>query len=249
MTLCFKSASYYLPHSHRDLHKIDRGDRINTVYSWRKTQSDLTIGSIVLAGGKSSRLGTEKCKEVVAGKSLIEQVIDRLSLLSTEILIVTSQRQSRSYLIYSEAKTVTDLYPERGPLGGIHTGLMHSSCFHNLAVACDMPFLNRDLLHYMVCLSTDFDVVIPRIGDHVQSLHAVYSKNCIKPIEKVLEKGNLKVTAFYDSVRVRYVDKDELDRFDPEHMSFFNINTQADLDKAKVLAENGIIPENHIDMD
>jgi len=199
----------------------------------------LTITSIILAGGRSSRLGREKLAEVIAGKSLIERAISSLSSLSQEILIVISQKQARSSLslyTYPEAKTVVDLYSGKGSLIGIYTGLTHSANFLNLVVACDMPFLNLDLLRYMVNISPGFDVVIPRIGDQMEPLHAVYSSNCIGPMEKLIEKGNLKITGFFDSVKVRYVENEELDRFDPERLSFFNINTEADLERARILA-------------
>ncbi len=199
----------------------------------------MTVTSIVLAGGRSSRLGREKLAEVIAGKSLIERAISSLSSLSPEIFIVISQKQARSSLslyTYPEAKTVVDLYPGKGSLIGIYTGLVHSTNFLNLVVACDMPFLNLDLLHYMVNISPGFDVVIPRIGDQMEPLHAVYSKNCAGPMKNLIEQGNLKITGFFDSVKVRYLGKEEMDRFDPERLSFFNINTEADLKKARMLA-------------
>ncbi|UCG84139.1 MAG: molybdenum cofactor guanylyltransferase [Dehalococcoidia bacterium] len=193
--------------------------------------------SIVLAGGRSSRLGKAKHNETIAGKSLIERTIDKLSPLSAEILIVISERQSKSaFSSYSPAKTVVDLYPEKGPLAGIYTGLVHSSNDRNLAVACDMPFLNTALLHYMIDISADFDVVIPRIGDYREPLHAVYSQSCLRPLEDLLNKDSLKISDLLDLVRVRYMEKDEIERFDPRHLSFFNINTSADLEKARMLA-------------
>lgn len=175
---------------------------------------------------------------MIAGKSLIERAIGRLSLLSQEILIVISQRQARSSksLSYPNAKTVVDLYPAKSSLGGIYTGLVHSTNFLNLVVACDMPFLNLGLLRYMVDVAPGFDVVIPRIGDKMEPLHAIYSKNCLGPMKNLIEQDNLKVTGFFDAVKVRYVEKGELDRFDPEHLSFFNINTKADLEKAHRIA-------------
>jgi len=199
----------------------------------------LTITSIILAGGRSSRLGREKLAEVIAGKSLIERAISSLSSLSQEILIVISQKQARSSLsldTYPEAKTVVDLYSGKGSLIGIYTGLVHSTNFLNLVVACDMPFLNVNLLRYMIDISPGFDVVIPRIGDQMEPLHALYSKNCIGPMESLIRQDNLKVTAFFNSVKVRYVGKEELYRFDPERLSFFNINTGADLKRARMLA-------------
>ena len=193
--------------------------------------------SIVLAGGRSSRLGKEKHAEIVAGKSLIQRVIERLGFLSTEILIVVSSSQSASaFSSYTEAKTVVDIYPGKGSLGGIFSGLAHSTSFHSLTVGCDMPFLSFDLLRYMIELSPGFDVVIPRVDGLTEPLHAVYSKSCLDPMERLLERGNQKITAFFDVVRVRYVEKEEIDRFDPDHLSFFNVNTRADLDRARSLA-------------
>jgi molybdopterin-guanine dinucleotide biosynthesis protein A len=193
--------------------------------------------SIVLAGGRGSRLGKQKHSEVLSGRSLISRTIDRVSELSSEILIVISNKQTKSsFRSYSQARTVVDLYPGKSSLGGIFTGLAYSSSCHNLVVACDMPFLNLDLLRYMMDLSADFDVVMPRIGNLREPLHSVYSRDCMPHMEMQLKEGNLKITSFFDLVRVRYVEEAEIDRFDPEHLSFFNINTQADMEKARLIA-------------
>lgn len=135
---------------------------------------------------------------------------------------------------------MVDIYPGKSSLGGIYTGLVYSTSFHNLVVACDMPFLNVDLLRYMIDLSPDFDAVIPRIGDLKEPLHAVYSTNCLPQMERLLKEGNLKIADILDSVRVRYVEENEINRFDPEHLSFFNINTEADLERARMLASQEI---------
>ncbi len=137
----------------------------------------------------------------------------------------------------SKVRTVFDLYPGKRALGGVYTGLVHSTSFHNLVVACDMPFLNTELLRYMIELSSGFDAVVPRLGGKVEPLHAVYSKNCLTPIEELMEQGDLRVYRLLDLVKVRYVEQREIDRFDPEHLSFFNINTKADLEKAEELAD------------
>jgi molybdopterin-guanine dinucleotide biosynthesis protein A len=208
----------------------------------------LNTTSIVLAGGRSSRLGKEKHTEEIAGESLIERTIGSLSLISTEILIVISNRQSKStFASYAEAKTVVDLYPGKGPLVGIYTGLVHSSNLYNLAVACDMPFLNLDLLRHMIALSPRFDVVMPRIDNLIEPLHAVYSKNCLVSMKSLIEKGSLKISDLLDSVSVRYVEKVEIDKFDPKRLSFFNINTKADLEKAQLLASRDITRDRHTD--
>ena len=111
----------------------------------------MNITSIILAGGRSSRLGKEKHVELVAGKTLIERTTDLLGLLSAEILIVISNQQSKSsFSSYSKAHTVVDLKPGKGSLGGIYTGLSYANNFHSIVVACDMPFLNAGLLNHMI---------------------------------------------------------------------------------------------------
>lgn len=190
--------------------------------------------SIVLAGGKSLRLGREKALEEIAGRSLIERVIERLSLLGNEIIVVTS---SSDQLPDLGVKRVIDSYPGKGNLVGIYSGLKEVASSHSLVVGCDMPFLNIDLLRYIMELSPGFDVVIPRVDEGVEPLHAVYSKNCLAPIEVYLRGGRLKIFDLLPELKVLYVDNAEIERFDPRHLSFFNINSEADLERARILLE------------
>jgi molybdopterin-guanine dinucleotide biosynthesis protein A len=198
----------------------------------------LDISCIVLAGGKGLRLRQDKALEIIGNRSLLERVVFHLSFFNSDILVVTALKQSYPQLGgYPKLKVVTDIYLNKGPLGGIYTGLKASNSFYNLVVACDMPFLNQALLHYMLQISAGFDLVVPRLGDMVEPLHAVYSKGCLTPIESLLKQGNLGVRQLFTLVRLRYVDAEEINRFDPEHLSFFNINSQADLERAKRLVE------------
>ena len=200
------------------------------------------ISCIVLAGGKGLRLGRDKIVETVGNISLLERVIFYLSLFSRDIIMVTASKQSLPQFIgYPKLRIVADTYPGKGPLGGIYTGLVASDSRYNLVVAGDMPFLNQALLHYMIQLCDDFDLVVPRLGSMVEPLHAVYSKDCLAPIENLLKQGNLKVSDLLTLVRVRYVETEEINQFDPKHLSFFNINTEADLKTAQELAEEGDI--------
>jgi molybdopterin-guanine dinucleotide biosynthesis protein A len=198
----------------------------------------LETSGIVLAGGKSLRLGYDKVLETFGGRSLLEQVISRISWLGGDIIIVTTSGKSIFKLIdRPKLTTVTDIFPGKGPLGGIYTGLATSTSVYNLVVASDMPFLNQALLRYMIEVAVNYDVVVPRAGDLVEPLHAVYTKRCLAPIEGMLEQGNLKVDQLFPLVKTRYVDASEIERFDPEHLSFFNINTRADWKRAKELAK------------
>jgi molybdopterin-guanine dinucleotide biosynthesis protein A len=192
--------------------------------------------SIVLAGGKSLRLGRSKCLETINGKSLIERVTERLKSVSRQILIVTS-REQLDLPVTGEAEVVVDLYPDKGPLMGIYIGLLDAESSHSLVVACDMPFLNIELLRYMVELSPSFDAVVPRLGEgKVEPLHAVYSRSCLGSMKTLLEHNQLEVTRLLNKVRVRYVEQAECQRFDPKLLSFFNINYRSDLDRAIMLA-------------
>ena len=192
--------------------------------------------SIILAGGKSSRLGQSKALQVIDGKSLIQWVVDRLAILSAEIIIVTAHGEAIPCSSAVRIKTVADIYPGKGPLGGIYSGLIASSSSRAIVVGCDTPFLSVGLLEYMAQLSSTLDVVVPRIKKKVEPLCAVYSKNCLAPIQELLERNELQISKLFSTVKVKYVEEDETNRFDPEHLSFFNINNQDDLERARKLA-------------
>ena len=128
---------------------------------------------------------------------------------------------------------VIDTYSGKGPLMGIYSGLKHSQDAHSPVVACDMPFLNMNLLRYMMDIAGGFDVVIPKSDGLVEPLHAVYSMRCLAVMESMLVDGNFKVSDLLQRVKVRYVEESEIDLFDPQHLSFFNINTPADLKMAE----------------
>jgi molybdopterin-guanine dinucleotide biosynthesis protein A len=198
----------------------------------------LDISCIVLAGGKGLRLGRDKALETINDTHLLQQVVSRLSSFNSSIIIVTAaKRSSPHFNDYLKIKMVTDIYPGKGPLGGIYTGLVTSNSVYNLVVACDMPFLNQALLHYMIQVSANFDLVVPRWDGMVEPLHAIYSKGCQAPIEELLKQGTMNIAELVTMVKVRYVESEEINRFDPEHLSFFNINTEDDLRRARELAK------------
>ncbi|MBI4303832.1 MAG: molybdenum cofactor guanylyltransferase [Chloroflexi bacterium] len=196
----------------------------------------MQIAAIILAGGKNRRLGRRKALEPILGKTLIERVVERLKPLTSQVIVVTSP-ELLDLPVARQADIVIDIYPGKGPLGGVYTGLLASGSSHSVVIACDMPFVSTALLSYMVRLSHDFDAVIPRLGEgRLEPLHAVYSRDCLTPIKSQLEHGKLEAYSFLNAVRVRYVDCAECQRFDPELLSFFNINCQSDLERAIVLA-------------
>jgi molybdopterin-guanine dinucleotide biosynthesis protein A len=177
-------------------------------------------------------LGRNKALETIGDKCLIERVAERLSPLTNQIIIVTS-KEKLQLPSGCQAEILTDVYDGKGPLGGIYTGLLASQSSHSITVACDMPFLNTELLGYMLELSRDFDAVVPRLDEKmIEPLHAIYSKSCLSNMKIRLENNQLKVHSFLNTVRVRYVEREECQQFDPQLLSFFNINYQSDLDWA-----------------
>jgi molybdopterin-guanine dinucleotide biosynthesis protein A len=187
------------------------------------------ISAVILAGGRSTRLGLNKAFLEINGQPLIERIVDRLAQMCEEIIIVTNEVDEYEHL---EAIVVPDVVPGKGALGGIYSGLQAASNPHSLIVACDMPFLNLTLLRYMQGFAEAYDVVIPRVGQFVEALHAIYSKRCLPHIERRVQAGELQITRFLSDVRVGYVEQEEIEIFDPDHLSFFNINSQEDLQKA-----------------
>jgi len=195
------------------------------------------LTSIILAGGKSTRLGRCKVSESLCGKNLIEHVIERLEPISDQILIVTAKKQSGIPIIH-KAEIINDLVHGKGPLGGIYTGLLAAKSPYSLVVGCDMPFLNIALLRYMISLIQGFDAIVPRLEmNKIEPLHTIYSKRCIDVIQEQLEQKYLKISQTLDRLCTRYVERNECIKFDPDLLSFYNINSPADLKYASEIAE------------
>jgi len=180
------------------------------------------------------RLGRIKALEILNGQSLIERTVDCLYSLSHSVLVITSQEQFEVIAASRlRGKVIVDLCPGRGALGGIYTALASADSCYSLVVGCDMPFLNRNLLRYLIGLAPGFDLVVPRVDGMYEPLHAVYSQSCLAPVTKLMEQNNLGISNLFDIVNTRYVDKDEIVKFDSQFLSFFNVNTLYDLRKAK----------------
>ncbi len=196
----------------------------------------MEIGCVLLAGGKGSRFGGDKVGVEFGGQTLLQRAVSNLGALSSEIIIVTSAGRDLPELkTASNLRVVNDLTCGQGPLMGIYTGLMHSSFRYNFVAACDMPFIKKELVEYMAGLSAGYDVVMPRVERLMEPLHAVYSRDCLGPIESLLGGGEFKIDRLFSLVKVRFVDRAEVERFDPHGSSFFNINRASDLGKAAEL--------------
>lgn len=183
----------------------------------------------IMAGGKSSRMGVDKSFVLFNGRPLIEIVIEAVSGLGDEILLITNKPDEYAQF---NLPMVSDVYPDHGSLGGIYTAVHAATHPHTLVVACDMPWLNRPLLDYMISLRKTADVIVPRWQKFPEPLHAIYSKACLSPIENKLKEKRLKITGFFGEVAVRFVEREEIERFDGNGRSFANINSPEDLEEA-----------------
>jgi len=190
---------------------------------------DLALSGVILAGGRSTRLGRDKALLELEGRTLVARTLDVLAQLTDDIIVVTSLAP---HLLPPSARVVADRYVGAGVLAGVHAGLLAARGELAIVVACDMPFLNLDLLRYIVSLAHEADIVVPRWTD-VEPLHAVYRPAaCLGPVESALARGERRIISFYHEVRVRYVERAEIARLDPQGLSFFNVNTLEDWERA-----------------
>ena len=194
----------------------------------------------MLAGGLSRRLGRDKAVEPINGEPLISRVIRRLEALTDEIVVVVNNSARGDQLpLPDAAKIAVDIYSDSGSLGGIFSGLSAAKNDWGFVVACDMPFLNSDLIAHILTLRHDHDAVVPVLDGFPEPTHAAYSKACLPHIERRLKSNQLRIAAFFSSVHVRFLPEEEVDQFDPEHLSFFNVNTPDDLARAVALVGEG----------
>lgn len=201
---------------------------------------NLSLTAIILAGGKSSRVGLNKEKDQMklAGRPLIDWVISKLTSLDNlteENIVIVGPKKK-----YPNFKRVTeDIFPQRGPLGGIFSGLKASPSPYNLVVGCDMPFLKVELLQYMREKIDLNDIIIPRYNKgYVEPLCAIYSKKCLEIIEKNIQSGILSVRKIFPHLRIKFIEEEEIKKFDPKFYSFFNLNFRDDFRKAEELIKN-----------
>jgi molybdopterin-guanine dinucleotide biosynthesis protein A len=184
------------------------------------------VSGIILAGGKSSRYGSNKALVKVNGARLIERAVAAMKTVFEQVILVTNTPDDYAFL---ELPMVQDLIKGLGPIGGIYTGLETISEKAGFFVACDMPFLQEGLLRHMVDVREDFDAVIPRMDWMIEPLHALYTKNCLPVIQASIEAHEYQIVKCLQQLRVRYVEREELLAFDPKLLSFFNINEPKDL--------------------
>lgn len=202
------------------------------------------LSAAILAGGRSERMGTDKAllRLTPDGPTLIERVASAVRAVATETLVVANDRR----LDFLGLRTVTDVYPGTGALGGIYSAVAAATYQHCLVVACDMPFLSVPLLRALAREPRDFDVLAPFLpvsesrqgmeGGVYETLHALYGKGALPAMRARLDAGQYKIIGFFPGVRVRSFPAEAARRYDPALRSFFNANTPARLAEARALA-------------
>ena len=196
-----------------------------------------SVAGVVLAGGRGSRLGgVNKALLEVAGQPNLARVVAALGPLCTELVAVVNDPV---LLDWPGLRVVLDQEPHAGVLPALAQGLGLVAADLALVVACDMPFLSRDLLADLIARACDADVVVPVVDGRQEPMHAVYRvRTCLPTIRAALVQGRHRMIGFFDQVRVVAVPESELRRLDPELRSFFNTNTPADLRRARALAND-----------
>ncbi|HNZ11189.1 MAG TPA: molybdenum cofactor guanylyltransferase [Smithellaceae bacterium] len=194
-------------------------------------EKKIAMTGIILAGGKNTRMGIDKAFIEINGRRMIDKTLEIYQQLFSEILIVTND--PLPYLEFTRAAIVTDIYKGKGPLGGIYTGLFYSNKPYSFVSACDMPYLNKDFIEYLAGLSGKHDVIVPKLTEGYQPLHAIYSRNCLPSIKRLLMLDKLKITGFYRDMRVLEIAQEQILPFNKDGRLFQNLNTPRDVDEAQ----------------
>lgn len=179
--------------------------------------------AIILAGGRSARMGENKAFLPFGDRPMIRRVIDELRPHYEDLILVTNE--PAAYLSLEDIRLVSDVTPHQGPLGGIFSGLLASRGTHNLVVSCDMPFLQHLLLEYLWSLRDWGEVVVPLTHEALTPMCAIYARSVLPALAKALKAGERKVMGLYPELKVHYVREDELLPYDPRLISFRNVNT------------------------
>lgn len=188
------------------------------------------MNTIILAGGKASRFGSDKAFIKLRGTTLIKRQLRVLKSIFKKIIIVTNKPKDYKF---KGVKVVKDIISGGGPLSGIHSGLVASDSFCNFVVACDMPFLNPVLIRYMIDNKNDYDIIFPKIKGKAHPLFGIYTKDCIPVIEEALSQNKLKVLSIFPKLKSCFISRQEVEKFDKDLLSLSNINTKSDLLRLK----------------
>ena len=193
----------------------------------------MRITGVIQAGGRSTRMGGEpKALIELGGRRIVERVLAAIAPVVDDVLVVTNTPERYAFL---GLPMVGDVFADGGSLGGIYSGLAAASGEAAFTVACDMPFLHPEVARLVVARAEEGDVVIPRLGEQLETMHAVYGKRCLPHMEERLRAGRLKIVGFFDRVRVVEVAEADVRQVADPAVVFMNVNTPDELDRARAL--------------
>ncbi len=202
-------------------------------------EDEITCGAVILAGGRNSRMGgRNKAFLKVGGETILDRVVKRLRLFFDEILLVT-----RSPGLYqgSSVEVIEDIFEARSSLTGVHAGLSHARSDYAFVIPCDAPFIRPALIRLMLfeldASPASIDVLVPFHDGRYEPLCAIYSKNCIGPIEDQLKRKDYKIYHFFDQIRLKTLSAERIKSADPEMRSFFNVNTPEAYQRCRELCD------------
>lgn len=198
---------------------------------------------VILSGGKCRRMGVNKAFLEINGERLIDKTVRLFRGLFDEVILVTNEPLSYSYL---DVTIVSDIMKGTGALGGVYSGLYYASSSHAFVVACDMPFLNRSFVEHMIGSIGCYDIVVPENDGCLEPLHAVYAKSCLPAIKDLLMRGELKIIDLYKELKVLVIPEKRIKELAPNTNMFINVNTKEDI--KKIIPLSGFSPKREYHM-
>ena len=193
----------------------------------------MRVTGVIQAGGRSTRMGGEpKALIELGGRRIVERAVAAIAPVVDDVLVVTNTPEVYAFL---GLPMVGDVFPDHGSLGGIYSGLKAAPGNAAFTVACDMPFLRTDVARLVVARAADADVVIPRVGEQLETMHAVYAKACLPHIEARLRAKRLKIVGFFEAVRVLEIPEADVRSIADPGVVFMNVNTPDELARARAV--------------
>lgn len=193
--------------------------------------------AIVLAGGRSSRIGRPKATLPFGGVTLLERIVAELKRGFASVVVVAAPQADEPFrLALDGVRIVRDRIAYAGPVAALHAGLAAGTGDIAFTSSCDLPLLRVEVALRMAAMVEDFDAVIPRVGGRLQMLHAVYHRRCAEALAAMEARGERRLSALADRVKARIVEEAELKKIDPRMQSVFNVNTLEDYRTALEIA-------------
>src|SRR5699024_1094392 len=190
----------------------------------------MTVCGVILAGGKSSRMGTNKALLEIKEKTAIEHIVEELFYVSNQLIVVTNQPDEYTFL---DLPLVSDRYKDKGPLAGIETAMHHVKAETFIISACDMPFIKWEIYQYLYDQLHEYDAVVPIYDNQLHPLSGIYRKKALPTIQKQIKNNNLKVKSFFKGLNVHYVDLFNGFTEGQVEKHFFNMNHPSQYIQAK----------------